>query len=123
MPRKCKPGLPLEVCLECDEKDPIESRCVFQGKVLSVIEAEGIDEQLVAANELGSAKAIHRERLRLLNGLLVGWRNLSDESGEIVFGSDDADERLLNLLMPTEVVELVRRIQYANEMDPEEKKS
>lgn len=112
MPLKLKPGQTLEFVLDCDKDDPIETRVVFFARSLTAGESMDLVERL--KNTPLEFQSLYSAWISILAGLLTEWKNMPVELSE---------NAIRDHLSPNEIIELIRKIQHGQTMEPEEKKS
>lgn len=104
MPIACDPDLKIEFSLPYDEKQPEETRAVFEARFITCRQRRqvtGLMKQAMAADDDNKSERF------ILDALIIGltgWRNLKNRDGEII---EFDVERLPDILTDTEMWELV----------------
>jgi hypothetical protein len=117
MPLFLEPGQKYPIVLDIDADKPRESQPTFFAKSQSMRGQQRIGEVLDmwGDNPDLTLSELFDATLEVLDGVVVGWKNM----GDVVF-SIDAMKDILNY---SEARELLRKVMYNQHITPDEKKS
>lgn len=105
MPLATRPNATFEVVLSTDEDLPKTKRPVFIFRCVNIIEWEELGKFSDEFDETKDSKKMIEAAMKVINLVLVDWRNMKMPAGQkITFNL----KRLKSLLSPTELVELMK---------------
>jgi hypothetical protein len=108
-----------EVWLDWDEDKPIETRPVFIGNALSMGQKLMVGTILDQLDQSKDSTELYGNVVNGLATCFIGWRNMSNRSGEAL---EYSRENLYQVLQLSEGLELIRKSLVANSVQNTEKK-
>lgn len=119
MPRATEPGLRYEIWLDFDESKPIETRPIFICRALSMRDQAAIANAQHSLAETSSTQELNERVIDTLCLCVVGWKNMTDQTGASIEFSREALCEVLNF---AEAYELMRKSVRACQISEEDKK-